>query len=429
MNQRTMKSRKKRRKPILAVLLSMISTGLGQAYNGEFYKALIIKLSLLFSLCLFAFLVFKTPKELLLWSIILTFFIFLKLYSMIQAFIKSRELGPNYILKKINKSSIYVLSTIVFLILNVALPLLIAKFSLAEMTPYHPFRSETAKKTYLEFYDTKAKGWPVESATKIIDTSYGQTFVRMSGPSDAPPLVLLPGASANSLMWLPNIQSLSQDFRTYAVDNIYDYGRSVFTQTFKGPEDFVKWMDELFTGLDLGGDINLMGLSYGGWLTSQYALHYPERLNKIAMLAPAATVLPLSMDFLKHSILSLVPHRHFTKKMMNWIMEDWAKKNEANRLFMEDWIESIYLGARCFKPKMLVSPTVLTDNDWKDLKVPALYMVGENEKIYSAMEALDLLNRVAPHVKTELIPDAGHDLSVVQTDLVNNVIIKFFKQD
>ncbi len=424
-----MKSRHKRRKPATAAFLSLISTGLGQVYNGQLYKGLILKLSLLFSFCLFARLVFKSHKELLLWVIILTIFVLLKLYSMTQAITKSHELGPNYILKKINKSYVYVLLIVVFLILNVASPLLIAKFSLEEMTPHHPFRSEIAKKIYLEFYDTKARGWPVESETKMVDTSYGQTFVRISGPTDAPPLVLLPGASANSLMWLPNIRALSQDFRTYAVDNIYDFGRSVFIQKFKVPEDFVKWMDELFTGLELGDGINLVGLSYGGWLTSQYVLQHPNRLNRIVMLAPASTVLPLSLDFLKHSVLSLIPHRHFTKKMINWIMEDWAEKNEANRLFMEDWIESIFLGGRCFKPKMLVSPTVLTDDDWRNLEVPALFVVGENEKIYSAREALKRLNGVAPHIKTELIPGAGHDLTVVQADLVNKKVIEFLKQE
>jgi pimeloyl-ACP methyl ester carboxylesterase/TM2 domain-containing membrane protein YozV len=429
MGRKGMKFKNKRRKPAMAAFLSLISTGLGQVYNGELYKGLFLKISLMISFSLFAWLVFKTPQELLLWALVLSFYVLLKLFSAAQAFIKSRELGSNYALKKFNNSPFYILLTIVFLVANVALPLQIAKFALTEMTPYHPFRSEKAKRRYLEFYDTKSKEWPVESETGVFDTSYGQTFVRISGPAEAPPLVLLPGASANSLMWLPNIQALSQDFHTYAVDNIYDFGRSVFTRKFRTPEDFVIWMDELFTAIGLGNNINLMGLSYGGWLTSQYVLHHPERLNKIVLLAPASTVLPLSPDFLKHSILSLVPHRHFTKKTMNWIMADWAEINRDDRLFMDDWMESIYLGARCFKPKMLVSPTVLTDNEWRNLKVLTLYMVGENEKIYSASKAIERLNKIAPQIKTELIPAAGHDLTVVQTDLVNRIIIKFLEQD
>jgi hypothetical protein len=40
-------------------------------------------------------------------------------------------------------------------------------------------------------------------------------------------------------------------------------------------------------------------------------------------------------------------------------------------------------------------------------------------KIYSAHSAVKRLKTVAPQIKTEIIPNAGHDLLWVQTDLVN----------
>jgi pimeloyl-ACP methyl ester carboxylesterase len=229
-------------------------------------------------------------------------------------------------------------------------------------------------------------------------------------------------------MWLPNIEALSKLYRTYAVDNIYDFGRSVFTRSIKTPDDFVNWLDELFNALELGDQINLMGLSYGGWLTSQYALRNPNRLDKIVLLAPASTVLPLSFEFLKHAIIGMVPHRRFTKSVMNWVLTDWANSDSAKKQLVDDWIESIYLGSRCFKPKMLVSPTVLTDQELQSLKVPTLYLVGENEKIYSAQAALERLVRVAPQIRTMVIPDAGHDLTVVQAEMVNEIVLEFLEQ-
>ena len=54
-----------------------------------------------------------------------------------------------------------------------------------------------------------------------------------------------------------------------------------------------------------------------------------------------------------------------------------------------------------------------------------LFLVGENEKIYSARKAVRRLNRVAPHIKTEIIPGAGHDLWVVQADRVTGKILDF----
>ena len=202
-----------------------------------------------------------------------------------------------------------------------------------EISAYHPFRSAKAKEKYLTQLEMwEQQEWPIVSESRMVDTSYGQTFVRISGPVGAPPLVLLPGANTNSLMWGPNIAALSECYRTYAVDNIYDYGRSVYTRTIGSPDDFVNWLDELFSALELGDKINLMGLSYGGWLTSQYALRFPDRLDKIVLLAPAATVLSIRLGFIVRVLLFLVPLRCFTKSMLCWLFEDLAQKDKAGRI-------------------------------------------------------------------------------------------------
>ena len=60
--------------------------------------------------------------------------------------------------------------------------------------------------------------------------------------------------------------------------------------------------------------------------------------------------------------------------------------------------------------------------------MPALYLVGENEKIYSAQKAIQRLHKAAPHIKTEVIPKAGHDLTIVQAEMVNTKILEFLKQ-
>ena len=296
------------------------------------------------------------------------------------------------------------------------------------MTPYHPFRSATAKEQYLKLYDIRVQKWPVDSQTRLVDTSYGQTFVRMSGPSGAPPLVLLHGAGGDSLQWIPNIEALSRSYRVYAVDNIYDYGRSIYRQSIKNPDDYVNWLDELFSVLQLGNNIKLMGLSYGGWLTSQYALRFPDRLDKIVLLAPAGTVLPIRLAWIMRAVLCFVPHRYFTKSFLFWLLEDLAQKDEASRIMLEEEVDAVFVRMRCYKPIRLVNPTVLADVELHSIKVPTLYIVGENEKICSAQKAIQRLHRVAPHIKTEVIRDAGHDVTFVQEDLVNTKVLEFLTQ-
>ena len=297
----------------------------------------------------------------------------------------------------------------------------------SKLPSYHPFKSEKAKGQYLTYYDSRAGQWPVASESIFIDTSFGKTYIRISGPVGAPSLTLLPSANASSLIWQLNIESLSKDFRVYAIDNIYDVGRSIYTRILRRPEDFTLWLDEVFTGLGLEDNINLVGYSYGGWILSQYLVNHTERIRKAVLLAPAATILPLSGEWAWRGILSAIPCRYFMKRfMVDWLFEDLVKReDEDSRRILNTLIDDAMLGLKCFKMKMLVAPTVLTDEELEGIGVPTLIIVGEHEKIYSPMDAVKRLNSIAPQLKTVIIPNAGHDLPISQPDLVNDYIIGF----
>jgi len=45
----------------------------------------------------------------------------------------------------------------------------------------HPFRSAAKRDRYLASYDARAARWPVPSRGVFVDTSWGETFVRISG--------------------------------------------------------------------------------------------------------------------------------------------------------------------------------------------------------------------------------------------------------
>lgn len=297
-----------------------------------------------------------------------------------------------------------------------------------KITPYHPFRSEKAREKYLAFYDNRAELWPRDSESRTVYSSSGQTFIRVLGPADAPPLVLLPAASSTSLVWNPNIAAFSQSYRVYAVDNIYDFGRSVYKIPFKKTTDYMNWLTELFDELGLKSNINLIGYSYGGWLTCQYAMHAPQRLRKMVLLAPPATLFPLPAAWAWYGITALIPHRFFLRNMARWMLNVLAqRKDQASQNLFDDFVEEGFMGIRCFKLKMPVAPTVLSDKELQSIKTPALFLVGEREVVYPAQKAVQRLTQTAPHIKTAVVPDAAHDLTIVQTEYVNKKILEFMK--
>ncbi|WP_299217314.1 alpha/beta hydrolase [uncultured Aquimarina sp.] len=295
---------------------------------------------------------------------------------------------------------------------------------------YHPFKSEKAKEEYLAFYDEHAKLWPVLSKNKYVETSYGQTFVRISGSEDKPPLILLPGDTENSLSWIPQIKAFSAHYRTYALDNIFDNGRSIYSRPLKEPQDFVNWLDELFSALYLKNDINLLGFSYGGWQTSMYALAHPERLHKVILISPSSTVMQPRVRYLILAITThFFPIYFFAKRLVYWERKCLVKQGEAGRAIADQMIEEVVLAGKCFKKRKFVNSTLLSDDDLQKLKIPVLYLIGDKEVLYAPSKVVQRLNNVAPQIKTISIPDASHDITHSQAAIVNKKIFDFLQEE
>jgi len=298
--------------------------------------------------------------------------------------------------------------------------------------PSYPFRSERAKAEYEAYSLERAKAWPVPAETMFLETPSGRTFVRMSGRATDPPLVLLPGARVSSLMWTDTIAALSARHRTYALDIIGDAGFSVSRGEISKPEDFVDWLDEVLTVLVPGRPLSLMGISLGGSIAAQYAVRSPGRLRSVVLLAPAATVLPFAFGFfVRFTFLSLpilALGRSPLRRTCRWLFEDAVRGDDACRARVEQAMDDAQRVVRVFALRPPPWPPVLPDEAWQDFQVPCLFLVGENEKIYSAEAAVRRLNRVAPQVKAEIILGAGHDLTLVHPDLVTRKVLQFLTE-
>jgi hypothetical protein len=127
---------------------------------------------------------------------------------------------------------------------------------------YYPYRTAAVRDLCFRHLDSLAAGlWPVMSEEQMVPTTFGATFVRVSGPSGAPLIVLLHGAGTTSLMWSPNIEALSKEFRTVAVDQVGEFGKSTCARPIRSLEDLIAWLDELIRALEARGRVSLVGMS------------------------------------------------------------------------------------------------------------------------------------------------------------------------
>lgn len=296
-----------------------------------------------------------------------------------------------------------------------------------EISEFHPFKSLNAKAKYFAFEEKMLKKWPVVSEEKTVKTSYGDTFIRISGPRDGLPLILLPGGGSNSLIWQANIKSFSSIYRTYALDNIYDFGRSVYTRKMETHDDFSNWLDELFDGLSLKQNIRIAGYSYGGWVTANYAVKHPERLCRVILIAPAFSVHDITKSFIWDMILSILPFKYTKKCSLYSAMNDLVKSGKEGKEIVDERVEYFNLAMKSFKFKLGVPPNKLTDAELMNLTMPVLFLIGENDRVCKPDHAIARLNKVAPAIKTELFRNTGHDLMFTHTDKINALMLEFLK--
>jgi pimeloyl-ACP methyl ester carboxylesterase len=288
-----------------------------------------------------------------------------------------------------------------------------------ELTMSHSsgFKTAEGKATYLAAYDAAMKSWPVPYEEMEIPTRFGMTHVVASGPKDAPPLVLLHGYMATLTMWAPNIADFSKDYRVFAVDVMGQPSKSIPDEPIQNAADYVAWLTATLNGLRLDR-ISLIGMSYGGWLALNYALTASERVEKLALLSPAGSLLPLVRQFrLRGMPMVLFPTHVTVNSFMRWLGIDNSSACELT-----------YLGLKHFRmpPETLrITPTAFSDDQLRAMRVPTLLLMGEDEVIYDPAAALERGRRLVPDFRGELVPGSSHDMCFSQHQIVDARLLDF----
>jgi pimeloyl-ACP methyl ester carboxylesterase len=273
----------------------------------------------------------------------------------------------------------------------------------------------------LAVYDKAMKLWPIPYETRDISTRYGSTHVIISGPQDAPPLILLHCALMTSAIWSPIIEILSRDHRTYAVDVIGDVGRTVPSNPPSTERDLADWLIEVYEGLGID-KAAVLAWSFGGFVATNFAIYEPDRVIKLGLLAPFATFVKGGIGFLLGFIPFLFPTRaaarFFEKKLCY----------RSNFGFKEH-SDILYERFRSAKVLFKVPPRVFTDSELQKLSMPIQLLIGEQEFLYNSYAAIERAKQLLPEGDYELIEKCNHAIVSDRTDRVSARVIDFLNSD
>jgi pimeloyl-ACP methyl ester carboxylesterase len=288
------------------------------------------------------------------------------------------------------------------------------------------FKTCEGETAFLTAYDTAMNLWPVPNEEIEIPTRFGMTHVVISGPKDAPPLVLLHGMAMTLTMWLPNVADFSKDYRVYAIDIMGQPGKSIpdYDEPIRDVANFMVWLQETLDRLGLD-KVYLVGMSYGGWLALNLAITAPERVRKLALLSPAASLQPIVKQFMLRGMLMGILQIRFTAdSFMGWM----GIRDTPGDLVSRCLLDLFYLGMKHFRmppETAFIMPTVFSDEELRGLKVPVLLLIGDSEVIYNPAKALGRAKRLIPNLEGELVPNSNHNMCGAHYQIVDERVLDF----
>ncbi|MFE0778823.1 alpha/beta fold hydrolase [Streptomyces sp. NPDC058861] len=246
-------------------------------------------------------------------------------------------------------------------------------------------------------YDELRARWPASTEERDVDTPYGRTRVHVHGPVDGPPLVLLPGGSATGLVWFANAPALGERYRIHAVDLLGDAGRTERRgRPLRSADDLTAWLDALLDGLALTRT-HLCGHSYGAWLAVRYALHAPERIDRLALVDPTRVFAGFRPGYLLRALPLLIrPTEARARAFLAWETAGTHPDETWRRL------HALAATAPGRKPVAGGRPRAA------DLRAPLLVLLAERSRTHRAAEVADRVRRVLPEAEAVLLPGATH---------------------
>lgn len=298
------------------------------------------------------------------------------------------------------------------------------------MTNTSAFKTPEGEAAYLAAYDVAINLWPVTYKEMEIPTRFGTTHVAVSGPQDAPPLVLLHGYIATLTMWSPNVADFSKEYRVYAIDVMGQPGKSIPNpdEPIRDVADYVAWLNGTLDGLNLDR-ISLMGMSYGGWLALNFAITEPERVQKLVLLSPAACFLPIVKQFFVRGMpMALFPARLTVNSYFRWM----GFKDTPGDTVSHCLLDLFYFGMKYFRlpPETArIMPSVFSDEELRALHVPVLLLIGENEVIYNPVKSLARARAFLPNFEGEVVTGANHNMCGSHYQIVDARVLDFLNGD
>ncbi len=287
------------------------------------------------------------------------------------------------------------------------------------------YRTKKAQREIRSTYDQLLDEWGIDITQRDIPTRYGSTHVNVFGENTAPPVLLFHGVGDDSaLMWIYNAAPLAPYFRLYAVDTLGGPGKSIPGSGYTKAFDDALWIDDVLNGLELK-DVNIAGVSHGGYLAQYYALVRPERVNKVLCMASSVPT-GVTGSPMKTMIKIFFPEALFpTRQNIKKLLIKLSGKNSAVFTGHPLLLNHFTCLLRGYNNMAMRFHKVIgfSDEQIDSIRSKIFYLMGEADPfaILGGKAALEKYKMDA-----RFFADVGHGINHEISDEINAIIIEYF---
>ncbi|MFK4392553.1 pimeloyl-ACP methyl ester carboxylesterase [Peribacillus frigoritolerans] len=288
------------------------------------------------------------------------------------------------------------------------------------------FVTNEGKQEYINSYHEAMSYLPQPVESKMLNTVFGKVKLYKFQEEETPdktPLLLLPGKGSATPMWEANLNDFLKHRPVYTIDLIGEPGLSIETKRIKTNMDQAIWLKQVLEQLP-EEEINLLGLSFGGWSAANLAIKHPEKIQTLILVEPVYVFGPIPLKMILVSIPASVPAvpKSIRERMLSYI-SGGAKIDES-----EPAAKLIETGMRTYKSKLPMPEKVKTEH-LKKLKMPVLGILGGQSTMHHSEKSfqIGLENLRNPYSNMVLFEDASHAINGEYPEKLLQTIEDFLK--
>jgi pimeloyl-ACP methyl ester carboxylesterase len=285
------------------------------------------------------------------------------------------------------------------------------------------YKSTEGEAELLALYDSVLNSLGIEYEERMLETRFGSTHILVSGPKNAPPVVLLHGGNSFAPMTLAWFVPLTKDYRVYVPDVIGHPGKSAQTRVSSRDESYGQWIVDVLDGLEFK-QADFIASSFGAGILLRAAAHAPERISKTVLHVPSGVInVPLlSMVFkigLPFFLYKWFPNPKRLLKAVAWMSSEELEEETLKVLsatFLHVKVE-------------MEMPRPATKEELERFNAPTLVIAGENDVMFPGQKVIARARDIFPNlVAAECLSGSCHFPSKKDIEFINQRIHRFLKR-